>query len=201
MHSVPSDSRSQPVVNLEPAPYPQSGEVGKRWFPSNASYGALSDVTAADGTPGVRATCIEQAYNWTIYSARGSYAEIDNITEGEEFTALCNIRSSSNLGVEIRVGHGEGSSNGIIEYTASTTSIIQTFRYTFTITSSMANSGNAFLKFYKVANTWTNGDWFEVSKVMIVKGTYIGDFGAGDMPNWQWTGAANNSTSIGYPTF
>lgn len=200
MHSVPSDSRAQPVVNLEAAPYPAVGAYDTRWFPSSENA-SMSDVTAADGSPGVRATCVAQAYNWTIYSARGAYSEISSSVPGEVYTAVFNIRASRDLGVDVRVGYGEGSSNGLIEYTANATPTIQTFRYTFALTSSMATAGNAFLKFYKVANTWTNGDWFEVSKVMIVKGTYIGDFGAGDMPNWQWTGAANNSTSIGYPTF
>jgi hypothetical protein len=201
MHSVPIDRRLEPIINLETIPYAKAGNsTNQKHFSSSVAYGTVSSVVAADGTNGVRGTCVDGSAAWGLYTARGTTAQISNPALNDRYTVLFNMRASKAMTISAIVGTGTLSSNALTFNSAMPLDVtIATYRYTFSVNAAMVTNGNGFIKFTKNANTWAAGDWIELSKLMVVKGVYKGDFGAGDLPGWQWMGTANASTSLGYP--
>jgi len=176
------------ITNLVINPRPSTSY----WFASSTSAGQVTFPTV-NGTTVARSTKVGTAA-YALYSNRTS--SVSTAQTGDTYTALFTIRSSVNTTITFQVGYGSGTAvisslNRSISLTANTP---QTIRHTFTIPSGY-DGQPIFNKFL-----WSSASpdqWFEVSNVMWVEGTYNGNYADGDSAGWIWNGSTNGSTSTG----
>ena len=205
MRNVHPDIRSQPITNIHTRPFPRLSSTGRTtYFSSSSSVGTIANITAIDGTDGIRMTRVDTGA-LALYNSRGASSlwrlAKNNFKAGDKWTVLFNIRASQpDTSITLQIGQGSGSQSigGLnMNYTFGTD--VTTVRRVFTFTQEHVDlSGTAFLK-WQPSSLATVGEWFELSSVMVVKGNYTGSFASGASTNWKWTDEVNNSESIGYP--
>ncbi len=181
------------VRNLVLNPQPTSAVL---WKPSSETVGTLAFTTGSNGRPAVRTTRVSSG-NYALYYNRDADG-IGAVTTGNTFTVLATITSSKNLTYAFQVGIYPGSTS-ISSLTMNmnlTANQPYNLHYTFTIPDGYSAQPIG-LKFF--SNTGAVNDWFEVSDVMVVAGTYDGQYADGNSLNWAWAGTPNNSTSTGRP--
>ena len=176
------------VTNLVPNPKPSYNY----WFPSSSSVGSVSFLTV-DGFPTARSTRITTA-SYALYSQRSGVAT--GVT-GDTYTVLFSIKASTAAQVAFQVGYGSGSSSVSIDTIDLTTSW-QDKKYTVVLPSS-TDGQPVYPKFLWSTGVGAVNDYFDVTKVMWVKGTYNGGYADGSSAGWAWQGDTNASTSVGPP--
>ena len=132
--------------------------------------------------------------NYGLYSSRSS--PVATAQTGDTYTILFTIASSANMNLTYQIGYGTSTSsisalNLPLTLTAGQT---QSLRHVITIPAGF-DGQPIFNKF--LWQDGSAGEWFEVSKVMWVKGDYAGQYADGESTGWAWSGAANNSISTG----
>lgn len=126
--------------------------------------------------------------------------------EGDQYTIRYDIYSPINTTVTSQIGYGSSTSANVLggasSQTVNITSGTQTVRYTFTVPSGY-DGQPLFPKILWAAGQGANGNYFNVSKLMVVEGEYPdgAEYGDGNVGNgWSWAGTPNNSQSTG-PAF
>ena len=120
-----------------------------------------------------------------------------NIDANSPYTIIVSLRSniSSNVTVQLR---GTGSSNDSSSF--QTVSLVANQSQVISATGTSWNGSHTAPS---VAITWGSGvagDWVEATRVMVVSGTYSGNYADGNSPNWLWnSGTPNSGTSTGPP--
>lgn len=176
-----------------------------RTYISNASDGPAAGLnsyarftqTAADTTGGGRG--IDIRGNLDLASPA-----IDNtwpVTAGETVTISVYVRSSlpnANTRLHIRIHDGVGTWltaqawAADTNYTATGTWTRLSFIYTAPVTGYMEFSTR-----FQAATTWTTGSTIDSTGLSIIKTSTLSEYADGATRNWNWTGAADNSTSTG----
>ena len=176
------------VSNLITNPRPNNSF----WFPSSSSVGTVSFVNSG-AESAVRSTRVTSG-NYALYSNRSSPVSVAQA--GDVYTIKFTIVASTNMNLTYQVGYGTATASfsGLSLPIELASGVPQEITHKVTMPSG-SDGQPIFNKFF-----WTDstaGDWFEVSKVMWVKGDYNGLYADGDSPGWTWSGASNNSTSNG----
>jgi len=179
-------------------PDPRIGSGSSGFFTSSANVGVTSNVVGPSGQLGVRMTRLETS-SLALYTPRNEFAMIQNPVLGDVYTLLYWVRTSRDFQVTSTLGYGGGSAAGTQQPVDVLAGVMTLVRSVHTIGAGHVNAGNAFPKFANITVGAEVGEWYEIYKVMLVKGVYLGEFSNGDTPGWKWRGAANASPSVGYP--
>jgi len=205
MRSLLNNSTTKVIRNIHQRPFPRASTTNPvAYFSSSSGVGVVSDVIAGDGTPGVRMTRVGTGA-LAMYNSRGGSSmwrvEKDNFKAGDTWTILFNFRASApDTSLTVQIGQGSGSQSfGDLNENYVIGTELTTIRKVITFTQAHVDaSGTAFLK-WQPSSLAPVGDWYEVSKVAVIRGVYPADFASGDTPGWQWAGTNNASESFGYP--
>lgn len=178
------------VTNLVLNPRPNSDY----WFASSTGVAKVTFVGSGLDSA-ARSTRVSTS-GYALYSRRN--IPVTTAAAGDTYTVLFTIVASKSTTIVFQVGYGTGTSTiGAVSKTIELTGgQPQTVRHTFTIPNGY-DGESLFNKFYWGTGVGAVNDYFDVSRVMWVKGTYAGGYGDGDSPGWTWNGDANNATSIG----
>ncbi len=179
-----------PIQNLVTNPRPDSSF----WFSSSSSVAPLTFVGSGVNSAARSTRAATGTYG--LYASRTNPTAIAQ--PGDVYTILFTISASVPTNVTAQIGYGTGSSSlTALNQPVAVTVAPQTIRYTVTIPSGGSDGLGIFSKFL-----WTEGvpgDYFEVSKVMWVKGEYSGAYADGGTAGWAWNAGANTSISSGPP--
>ena len=194
MRNIHIDSSSL-VTNLIKVPQPTL--IGGYWFRSSATVATLVDTIGYDGTPAVRSVRKTTAA-YALYQDRDD--PFATAVSGDRYTVFFNIMSNIDMSINMSVGVGTGTATlpGVVTVITLMANVGQEIRTSFTVPASGFSSFNMFMKLAWGAGSGAIDDWFEISKVLVVKGNYPGAYFDGGSQNAKWNGTTNYSTSTGY---
>ncbi len=118
------------------------------------------------------------------------------INPNAEYTIIISLRSNISTPVTVQL-RGTTSSNDASNFQG-----VNLIANQSQIIKATGTSWNGSHTAPAVAVTWSSGvsgDWVEATRVMVVQGTYSGNYADGTSPSWIWDGTANASTSTGPP--
>lgn len=180
------------VTNLVRNPRPDSGTyyVASSTGVATVSFPTVSGETVARSTRTATGT---GAYALYIERSTGGVA---TATTGATYTMLYSIRSNVSTSVISQVGYGSATASiGALNQTVNLSpNALVTVRHTFTLPSGY-DGQFIYPKVYWASGV--EGNYIEVSKMMMVSGTYSRSFADGTSNGWTWSGTPNASRSTG----
>lgn len=131
----------------------------------------------------------------------GLYASTVAVTEGETYTVSAWVRQSKAQPINIYMRPNNYPTQADLSQTGPTVPANTWTRVSITraVPSGVGVTTLQIRVDRSGAGSWVAGDTFEVGAVMMTKGSTLYEYADGNSANWAWSGAQNNSSSMGMP--
>lgn len=182
-HSSASIQRASSVVGLTQTYYSQP---------------ITSSEWSATGTKSLRITPTSSSMSESFTSIIGTFGSLGSLAPGRTYTVLATLRLAAPLtgtlyARALQIVWRQDTAR-LVSTQGANVAGVQKLRLTFTVG---ANATSGFIEFFNGAFVGGGDVWWD--DIMVVEGTYTGDYVDGTKPLSKWTGTANASASLGYP--
>lgn len=152
---------------------------------------------SASGTKSLR-LIPNGVFNESFAGFIGNFGSLGTLERGKTYTAFATLRLTAPLtgtlnGRALQMVYRQDT-NRIAQVQGANVAGVQQLRFSFTV-GAAATSG--FVELFNGAGPGGGDVWWD--NLAVVEGNYVGDYVDGAQPLSKWDGAANASTSVGYP--